>query len=418
MSRNYKLFLGAAFLFWIAGLMNEAPALYIMAGVSLASVLGCYVISRLAVAGLDLEVAAGSDRVWADSDVPVDIRLTNVGVISRPAAPVQVTVKNATLDIEEGTHLFALPALTPSQSVSGEVEVPIRYRGRHVLEDPRLVGRDPLGMFHRPGPPTKSVSFLALPRPLHIPPQDILAMLSERTRLEMANRRQRAGEFFGIRLYQPGDELRDVHWKATAHTGDIVVKEYAGGSEYRSAVWLDTSEQSLIGSGPESSFETGVIAAASVLKGLSEIGINTTLFAEGLSDSLRSPEAGASIVRRALQELATVRPVGKHSFADNTQSYRKHTGSGMTVFAITTGSDDSAVEALMETAAAGVAMRVILAGCRFAGEEIEACQAGVCSYLRAHDIPTVVACDAAQLQAAFARLASSRTSAAGAGVSR
>ncbi|MFP3903071.1 MAG: DUF58 domain-containing protein [Armatimonadota bacterium] len=404
MSRNYKLFMSAAVLFYLAGLMNEAPALYVMAGVCLACVLGCYLISRLGIAGLDLSVTTEAERVWGESDVSVHVDLTNVGLIARPPVRVRIPVNNTTLQIDEASHLFALPGLSRSQSVAAEAVVGIANRGRYVLHEPRLIGGDPLGMFERPGPPAPSASFIALPRPLSLPPQDLTAMLSERTRLEMASRRQRAGEFFGTRRYEPGDELRDVHWKVTAHTGELVVKEYAGGTQHQSAVWLDTDPDAVLGSGADSSFEVAVVAAATLLQGLSGVNINTALFGDALPPELRSPETGAAVYRHAIEALATVTPSALQPFYRHIRDWSQQTTGGMTVFVITPGLDDAVIRQLTGIAVTGVALRVMLVGSADAGDDIHRQQMGTASYLRAHHIPAAVARQKNQLQAAFAEL--------------
>lgn len=37
--------------------------------------------------------------------------------------------------------------------------------------------------------------------------------------------RGRGGELYGVRDFRPGDDPRDVHWKATAHRGRLVLRE-------------------------------------------------------------------------------------------------------------------------------------------------------------------------------------------------
>jgi uncharacterized protein (DUF58 family) len=43
----------------------------------------------------------------------------------------------------------------------------------------------------------------------------------------------------GLREYKPGDELRHVHWKASARRRELVVKEYEGDSQPGLEVLLD-----------------------------------------------------------------------------------------------------------------------------------------------------------------------------------
>ncbi len=408
MSRNFKLFLGAGLTFYLAGSMNRAAELYVMAGVCLACILGCYVISRLGVEGLSLDVRPRGGPVWARTGVEATIELANIGLIPRPPASAHVSLLNTTVDITPTSYQFALPGLSPGQAVTATGALLPACRGEYSINEPRLVGTDPLGMFDRPGRPGTSSAFVALPAPVHISREDAQAMLSEQTRMEMASRRFQSGEFFGIRRHEPGDDLRHVHWKIAAHTGELVVKQYSGGRDYHAAVWLDTRAQSVIGSGIESSFETAVIAAASLLNALSETGLELELYGEGLSAALRSADRGRSAYERALFELARVRPAGERSFAQNASEWAAHARHGATVFALTSGTDASDIAVLASVPARGIGLRVLI--CGGAGDEPagSAVQADGLRRLRAAGIPSVQAVSPEHLPAAFGQLASLR----------
>lgn len=58
--------------------------------------------------------------------------------------------------------------------------------------------------------------------------------------------RSRGGEdFSGLRAYVEGDSPRHVHWKAVAHGGEMVTKQFSGGLARR--VWLDWNELAMLG---------------------------------------------------------------------------------------------------------------------------------------------------------------------------
>jgi uncharacterized protein (DUF58 family) len=66
------------------------------------------------------------------------------------------------------------------------------------------------------------------------------------------------------REYRTGDELRRVHWKSTARSGELMVRREERPWRTRATVLLDTREVAHRGDGPASTFEWAVTAAASV----------------------------------------------------------------------------------------------------------------------------------------------------------
>ncbi|MEA2451648.1 MAG: hypothetical protein QOG04_358 [Actinomycetota bacterium] len=81
---------------------------------------------------------------------------------------------------------------------------------------------------------------------------------------EVLHERPRAGageEFVGVREFRPGDPLRSVHWRSTARAGNLIVREFEQEISSRAGIVLAGADH---GTGPASSFETLVSAAASV----------------------------------------------------------------------------------------------------------------------------------------------------------
>jgi uncharacterized protein (DUF58 family) len=66
-----------------------------------------------------------------------------------------------------------------------------------------------------------------------------------------------------VRDYRHGDELRRVHWRATAKNGSLMVRREEQPWESRCTLLLDTREGAHAGAGLDSSFERSVSAAAS-----------------------------------------------------------------------------------------------------------------------------------------------------------
>jgi uncharacterized protein (DUF58 family) len=73
-------------------------------------------------------------------------------------------------------------------------------------------------------------------------------------------------DFLGIREYEPGQEIRFIHWPSTAKLGKFMVKEFKEIATHSLSVILDTNESAAIGSGRDTAGEDMFRAAATLLK--------------------------------------------------------------------------------------------------------------------------------------------------------
>src|SRR5581483_10465099 len=71
-------------------------------------------------------------------------------------------------------------------------------------------------------------------------------------------------EFYGMRDYVRGDDVRRVVWRAFARTERLMVREFEQGISDRIAIVLDTDENWHSPGRPSDTFETAVRVAASV----------------------------------------------------------------------------------------------------------------------------------------------------------
>lgn len=116
-----------------------------------------------------------------------------------------------------------------------------------------------------------------------------------------ANFSQTGGEdFFTLREYQQGDDLRRVHWPSSAKRDELMIRQLEMPWQSRALVLLDTRMRSYP---TGDAFEHAVRAAASAVDHLFKHGFSPTLWT-GSSDSttVATPEAYAF----AMEELATV----------------------------------------------------------------------------------------------------------------
>jgi len=82
------------------------------------------------------------------------------------------------------------------------------------------------------------------------------------------------------RQYQDGDGLHRVHWKSTARYGELMVRREEHQWRNSASVFLDTRRSAHAGSGPASTFEFAVSAAASIGAHLAGEGFRARLITE------------------------------------------------------------------------------------------------------------------------------------------
>ncbi|WP_250034079.1 DUF58 domain-containing protein [Paractinoplanes maris] len=208
----------------------------------------------------------------------------------RRRPPVEVTRTISPAQVERGRPATAVLTVRPAgpeveirDVVAGQVHVvrtgdtgeyplPTGVRGRHPV-GPLEVGReDPLGLArgrHRTGSATTLVVY---PRQL---PARAGGGPSRRTPPGPAtdDLRRGAAEPRGIREYEPGDEVRRMHWRATAHTGRLMVRDLGDPRQARLTVLLDT-RAGVLAAGD---FEEAVDLAASLLGAAGRAGLPARL---------------------------------------------------------------------------------------------------------------------------------------------
>ncbi|MGA3487971.1 DUF58 domain-containing protein [Micromonosporaceae bacterium DT55] len=128
------------------------------------------------------------------------------------------------------------------------------------------------------------------------------------------------------REYRRGDDLRRVHWKSTARTGELMVRREEQPGENRATIVLDTRAGSHCGEGPTASFEWMVSAAASIAVHLRQAGFQVRLVAGDNIDVASEQGEG-----HLLDQLADIRPEHRHDLTRLVERVRRRTDGGLVV---------------------------------------------------------------------------------------
>ena len=198
--------------------------------------------------------------------------------------------------------------------------VHFRRRGRYTLGALDVKMADPLGIFpagRRLGEPREVVVY---PATLELPHFQALPRLEP----GMNRRRWLASETgpgaSRVREYTSGDSLRHIHWPTTAHTGELMVKEFDPdrASYAFKNIWIvpDMGRGACLGEGDETTVEYTITIAASLAKKYLDGGKHVGMVAAGEPPCLFLPATGEHQLDQMLRSLALMNASGGSSIAD------------------------------------------------------------------------------------------------------
>ena len=117
-------------------------------------------------------------------------------------------------------------------------------------------------------------------------------------------------EFWGVREYKRGDDLRYIHWPSTAKHRRLIVKEFEIRASTEVTILLDLHKDSDVGEGKETTLEYAVKIAASMAKTLLEKGHVLQLVGYGRKNHIVPYTRGLNQLQKVLEELARVKADG------------------------------------------------------------------------------------------------------------
>jgi uncharacterized protein (DUF58 family) len=199
---------------------------------------------------------------------------------------------------------FVIPALRAGAVHEVQYSVRSHTRGVHRLGPLRVRARDPFGLAVRGVAVPGDAEIVVLPRVLPLVSGRSLGsgIGSEGSIPHMVALHGEDDQT--VREYRDGDDLRRIHWPATARTGDLMVRQEDRPAKRRAVILLDTRARGHAGSGRNSSLEWCVTTAASVTAHL----VDST-YAVHLLTADAGDEAGVhhdNGVEQALDTLARI----------------------------------------------------------------------------------------------------------------
>lgn len=295
--------MGVAVSFVVAGRLVGSLELFVLGAVAGILVLGAAIYTGALRVSVNVDRELHPPRVHAGTPSRVDLRVQNQGSRRSPVLGL--------LDDVSGTRgaQLAVGPLAPGAAARAAYRLPTERRGVLVVGPLRVVMSDPFG-FTRLTMTASGVSELTVyPQVDDVTPiplttgADPLAGASHPTAIGRTG-----DDFYALRPYQVGDDLRRVHWPATARHDQLMVRQDELPWQARATVLLDLRASAT----SAASIEAAVSAAASLVMASARRQDLIRLVVSDGSDS--GFAAGHAHIEAILEHLAAADVTGDAGF--------------------------------------------------------------------------------------------------------
>jgi len=245
---------------WLLARIVAGTAMYLFAYGALLLVVVSYLIAprRLKLTGERTGLfprATEGDRLEVDVTLVAQRRVTTFLLEERVPDRLGKTVR------------VPVTKLSAGETVAHHYSLRCTRRGVYEVGPLVAVASDPLGLSQQETVVAEKFELLVHPRLELVSDRPLTRQFEDPPIRPPVSKPWPSGmEFYGMREYVAGDDLRRIVWRASARTGKLMVREAEQGITDRVTIILDTDRgtHSRDGEGISESFETGVRAAASL----------------------------------------------------------------------------------------------------------------------------------------------------------
>lgn len=200
---------------------------------------------------IDATLTLSTDRVPVGGAAHAVLHVRRPGRALPPAA-VDVLVGDVSYRID-------LPRLAPGAASSHRIVLDTRRRGRVVVGPATILRTDPFGILERTHVLTTASMLIVHPRVARIPSM-AAGLVRDLEGQAAAELTADDVAFHSLRDYHPGDEPRLVHWRSTARSGALLVRQFEPSKRSDTLVCLSTSPEDYAGD----DFELALSIVASI----------------------------------------------------------------------------------------------------------------------------------------------------------
>ena len=196
-----------------------------------------------------------------------------------------------------GVASFEVARLRKGESTTATYRVTCRPRGVYRVGPTMVSISDPLGLAETRGPIGPVDRIVVYPALEELTGFPIVRGQDPAMQASRPEHSRRGGEdFYTLREYQRGDDLRRVHWPSSAKTDELMIRQLETPWQSRALVLLDVRDGSYES---REAFEKAVSGAATIVTHLVGSGFDADLWA-GDADPIDASRYGSAMERLAL----------------------------------------------------------------------------------------------------------------------
>jgi uncharacterized protein (DUF58 family) len=325
--RGRALLLGASALYFVARILSVDELFAVAAAAAVMPLLAIATV-RWARYRLGFSRSVERRKLFPGGRLIVRFTVRNLGHL--PSPPLLLTDQAA--PSLGGPGRFSLASLAPQKRETIVVERRPSLRGKYSVGPltARLV--DPFGLAEVNATLAVAEDVLVYPRVEQLSPGGPPADRAGSGPSVVYRLAPAGDEFYAVREYESGDDLRKIHWKSVARTGQLMIRQDEARFYPRATVLLDVRLSAHRGAGPEGSLEWAVSAAASTIWHLGRHGFGLRLATDDREPTgVRSGRRGAESL---LEILAVLRSSSNTSLIPATRRLARRPGAEGALLAI------------------------------------------------------------------------------------
>jgi len=231
------IYLGGIVLVALAALNTGNNLLFLILSSLIAMVLMSGILSSISLSGVGMRLVL-PEHIFAGQPVRAMVELENEK-LTLPSFSLRVEAtraKNAPAAALLDTPVY-FPYLPKHDAVQQTIPVTFPRRGLYQQEAFRIVTRFPFGFLKKSRQLNLKTEALVYPS-IEASPEYLEVMQGLQGAMESTTK-GRGQDLYALRGYVPHDSVRHVHWKASARTGSLMVREFTREDDCRILLVLD-----------------------------------------------------------------------------------------------------------------------------------------------------------------------------------